>query len=51
VVNGNMTTDLVVIQEHIVNCYKQLYFEQYMWRSKVDGLSFLPMMRGREFEE
>jgi hypothetical protein len=51
VVNGNMTTDLVVIQEHIVNFYKQLYFEQYMWRSKVDGLSFLPMMRGREFEE
>jgi hypothetical protein len=48
VVNGNMTADLVVIKEHIVNFYKQLYSEQYMWRPKVDGLSFLSIDEGEK---
>jgi hypothetical protein len=57
VVDGNMTSDSIVIKEHIVNFYKQLYFEQYMWRPKVDGLSFLSIDEGEnnwmeiEFEE
>jgi hypothetical protein len=31
VVDGNMNDDLVAIKDHIVNFYKQLYSEQYMW--------------------
>jgi len=27
VVDGNMTDDFVVIKDHIVNFYRQLYFE------------------------
>jgi hypothetical protein len=52
-----MTTDSVVIKEHIANFYKHLYFEQYMWRPKVDCLSFLSIDKGeriwieREFVE
>jgi hypothetical protein len=57
VVNGNMTSDSVEIKKHIVNFYKQLYYEQYMWRPKLDGLSFLSIdadernWMEREFEE
>jgi hypothetical protein len=57
VVDGNMTDDSVVIKDHIVNFYRQLYSEQYMWRLIMDDLSFLSIDDGertwmeREFEE
>jgi hypothetical protein len=41
VVNGNRMSYFVEIKEHIVNFHKQLYLEQYMWRPKFDGFSFL----------
>jgi hypothetical protein len=47
----------VEIQEHIVQYYNKLYFEQCSWRPRVDGLSFLSIDADesiwleREFEE
>jgi hypothetical protein len=55
--DGNMIDDSVVIKDHIVNFYKQLYSEQYMWRPKMDDLSFLSIDDGertwleREFDK
>jgi hypothetical protein len=40
VVNGAMSFDSIVIKEHIVQFYKWLYYEQFSWRPKLDGLSF-----------
>ena len=52
VVNGNTRFASIAIKEHIVNFYKQLYSEQYIWRTKLDGLSFLSIyVEEREFEE
>jgi hypothetical protein len=41
VVDGQLTDDRTVIQDHIVEFYKKLYSEQYQWRPKADDLSFL----------
>ena len=38
-INGNMMVDSRVIKKQ--KFYEHLYFEQYMWRPKVDGFSFL----------
>jgi hypothetical protein len=57
VVNWNMMINSIVIKEHIVNFYQQLYSKQYMWRPKVYGLPFLSIddwekiWMEREFEE
>jgi hypothetical protein len=41
VVNGAITFDSIVIKEHIVQLYKQLYSEQFSWQPKLGGLLFL----------
>jgi hypothetical protein len=41
VVDGHLTDDTTVIQNHIVEFYKKLYSEQYQWRPRADDLSFL----------
>ena len=41
VINGSMSSNYSKIKEHIVQFYNQLYSEQFTWRPKVDGLSFL----------
>jgi hypothetical protein len=57
VVDGQLTDDRTVIQDHIVEFYKKLYSEQYQWRPRVDDLSFLSIdeedriWMEREFEE
>jgi hypothetical protein len=51
VINGNMMADSRVIKEHIVKFYEHLYFEQYMWRPKVDGFSFLSIDEGQRGTE
>jgi hypothetical protein len=57
VVNGNMTFDSIDIKEHIVNFNIKMYSDQFMWRPKLDSLSFLPIdvkernWMEREFEE
>jgi hypothetical protein len=52
VVNGNTRFASVAIKEHIVKFYKQLYSEQYIWRTKLDRLSFLSIhVEEREFVE
>jgi len=38
--NRNMTSNFVEIKDHILNFYKHLYSEQYLWRPMVDGFSF-----------
>jgi len=39
-VNWNMTSNFVEIKDYILNFYKHLYSEQYLWRPMVDGFSF-----------
>jgi hypothetical protein len=39
-VNQNMTSNFIEIKDHILNFYKHLYSEQYLWRPKLDGFSF-----------
>lgn len=57
VVDGQLTDDRTVIQDHIVAFYKKLYSEQYQWRPRADDLSFLSIdeedriWMEREFEE
>jgi hypothetical protein len=57
VVDGHLTNDKTVIQDHIVNFYKKLYSEQYQWRPRTNDLSFLSIDEDdrlwveREFEE
>jgi hypothetical protein len=56
-VEGHLTDDKTVIQDHIVDFYKKLYSEQYQWRPRTDDLSFLSIDEDdrlwveREFEE
>jgi hypothetical protein len=51
VVDGQLTDDRTVIQDHIVEFYKKLYSEQYQWRLRADDLSFLfsPLMKRIEY--
>jgi len=57
VVDGHLTDETTVIQDHIVDFYKKLYCERYQWILKADDLSFLSIDDGeriwieREFEE
>jgi hypothetical protein len=57
VVDGHLTDESTVIQDHIVYFYKKLYCEQYQWRPREDDLSFLSIddrkriWMEREFEE
>jgi hypothetical protein len=39
-VNQNMTSNFIEIKDHILNFYKHLYSEQYLWRPKLDSFSF-----------
>jgi hypothetical protein len=39
-INGALSSDPVVIKDHIVNYYDSLYTEQSSWRPRVDGISF-----------
>jgi hypothetical protein len=56
-VYGTMSFDSSEIKEHFVHFYKQLYFEQYNWCPKLDGLSFISIgaeertWLERDFEE
>jgi hypothetical protein len=57
VVEGNTIVEADEIKNHIVEYYKNLYSEQYLWRPTVDDLSFLSIddeeqsWMEREFEE
>jgi hypothetical protein len=52
-----MSSNSTEIKEHIVQFYNKLYYEQIIWRPKVDGLSFLSIDADesiwleRDFEE
>ena len=52
-----MSSNYTKIKEHIVQFYNKLYYEQIIWRPKVDGLSFLSIDADesiwleRDFEE
>jgi hypothetical protein len=56
-INGKISKNPAEIQEHIVQFYNILYFENCSWRPKVDGLSFLSIDEDesiwleRDFEE
>jgi hypothetical protein len=56
-INGEISRNPGEIQEHIVQFYKNLYFENCSWRPRVEGLSFLSIDADesswleREFEE
>lgn len=39
-VDGNVSTDQVEINEHIMQFYNNLYTEQFKWQPKLDSLSF-----------
>jgi len=39
-IDGILSTNLVEINEHIVQFYKKLYAEQFSWRPLLDDLSF-----------
>jgi hypothetical protein len=56
-INGEISKNLAEIQEHIVQFYNNMYFENCSWRPRVDGLSFLSIDEDesiwleRDFEE
>lgn len=39
-VDVNVSTDQVEINEHIMQFYNNLYTEQFKWQPKLDSLSF-----------
>jgi hypothetical protein len=41
VIKGSISSNSAEIKEYIVQFHNQLYSEQFTWRPKVDGLSFL----------
>jgi hypothetical protein len=57
IINGSMSSNSTEIKEHIVQFYNKLYYEQIIWRPKVDGLLFLSIDADesiwleRDFEE
>jgi hypothetical protein len=57
IINGSMSTSPMEIKEHIVHFYSNLYYEQFTWRPRVDGLLFHPIDADesiwleRDFEE
>jgi len=48
-INGEISKNPAEIQEHIVQFYNNLYFENYSWRPRVDGLSFISIEENESF--